>query len=940
MKKDSKVKPESVKPGDGADRTLDVLHFERDSLSAIFAPKSVAVIGATEKEGGVGRTVLWNLISNPFGGTVYPINKRHHHVLGIKAYPGIADVPEPVDLAVIVTPAATVPEVVGECVAAGVKGAIIISAGFKEAGAAGVELERRISEQAAGRMRLIGPNCLGVMRPRTHLNATFASAMARPGSVGFISQSGALLTAVLDWSFRENVGFSACVSVGSMLDVDWGDLINFLGDDPHTHSIMIYMESIGDARSFISAAREVALTKPIIVIKAGRTAAAAKAAASHTGALAGSDDVLDAVFRRCGVLRVNSIADLFYMAEVLAKQPRPSGPRLSIVTNAGGPGVLATDALIALGGELAELSAESMQALDKVLPPHWSHGNPIDILGDADPERYAQALAIAAKDPNSDGLLVALTPQAMTDPTETARRMTAFAATRGKPVLASWMGGKDVVAGEAILNQANIPTFGYPDTAARIFTLMWRYAYNLRGLYETPTLVATATDGAPDRARVRQLILEARAAGRTLLSEFESKQVLAAYGIPTVRTLVAVSAEEAVRCAADIGYPVVLKLHSHTITHKTDVGGVQLNLADAEAVRRAYRAIESAVTAASKPAAAGGKDFLGVAVQPMVKLDGYELIVGSSIDAQFGPVLLFGAGGQLVEVFRDRALSLPPLNTTLARRMMEQTTIHKALLGVRGRASVDLDALARLLVRFSHLVVEQPWIKEIDINPLLAAPAAADAPAGEHGAGGVIALDARIVLHRPEVTEDRLPRLSIRPYPVRYVSQWTSKSGIAVNIRPIRPEDEPLMVAFHATLSEESVYMRYFHYIQYNQRVAHERLTRLCFIDYDREMALVVERKDPETGKHAILAIGRLSKLRQTAEAEFAILVSDAYQGHGFGAELLRRLVQIGRDEKLKRIVASILNDNVAMQRVSRKIGFKLKRVESEFHAELDLSKV
>ena len=924
----SKEKPAAVKPGDGADRAMDVLRFERDALRAIFSPTSVAVIGATEKEGGVGRTLLWNLISNPFGGAVYPINKRHKQVLGIKAYSRIGEVPESVDLAVIVTPAPTVPGIVKECIAASVKGAIIISAGFKEAGAAGVELERQIAESARGKMRLIGPNCLGVMRPRSHLNATFASAMARPGTVGFISQSGALLTAVLDWSFRENVGFSACVSVGSMLDVDWGDLINYLGDDPHTQSIMIYMESIGNARSFISAAREVALTKPIIVIKAGRTAAAAKAAASHTGALAGSDDVLDAVFRRCGVLRVNSIADLFYMAEVLAKQPRPSGPRLTIVTNAGGPGVLATDALIALGGELAELSGTTIEALDKVLPSHWSHGNPIDILGDADPERYAQVLEIATKDPNSDGLLVALTPQAMTDPTETARRLTAFAATRGKPVLASWMGGKDVVAGEAILNQANIPTFGYPDTAARVFTLMNRYAYNLRGLYETPTLADPAAEAAPDRARAEEFLRNARASGRTLLSEYESKQLLAAYGIPTVATRIASSEGDAVQCAAAIGYPVVLKLHSHSITHKTDVGGVQLNLADAEAVRGAYRAIESATLAVREPPPDGGTHFLGVAVQPMVKLDGYELIVGSSIDAQFGPVLLFGAGGQLVEVFRDRALALPPLNSTLARRMMEQTIIHKALLGVRGRKPVDLDALAQLLVRFSQLVVEQRWIKEIDINPLLAAP----------GRGGIIALDARVVLHAADISEDRLPRLSIRSYPAQYASDWTSKSGMAVRIRPIRPEDEPLMVKFHTTLSEESVYMRYFHVIQYNQRVAHERLTRLCFIDYDREMALVVEHKDPNTGEYAILGVGRLSKVHQSAEAEFAILVSDAWQGHGFGAELLRRLVQIGRDEKLQRIVATILADNVAMQHVSRKIGFKLKRVESEYQAELDLT--
>jgi acetyltransferase len=926
------MKPTSVKPGDGADRTLDVLHFERDALRAIFAPKSVAVIGATEKEGAVGRTVLWNLVSNPFGGAVYPVNKRHNQVLGIRAYSSIARLPETIDLAVIVTPAPTVPGIVKECVAAGVKSAIIISAGFKEAGAAGVELERKIAGYARGKMRLIGPNCLGVMRPASHLNATFASAMARPGSVGFISQSGALLTAVLDWSFRENVGFSACVSVGSMLDVDWGDLINYFGDDPHTHSIMIYMESIGDARSFISAAREVALTKPIIVIKAGRTAAAAKAAASHTGALAGSDDVLDAVFRRCGVLRVNSISDLFHMAGVLAKQPRPSGPRLTIVTNAGGPGVLATDTLIALGGELAELSAESIAALDKVLPPHWSHGNPIDILGDADPERYAQALAIAAKDPNSDGLLVALTPQAMTDPTETARRLTGFAVTRGKPVLASWMGGKDVLAGEAILNQANIPTFSYPDTAARIFYLMYRYAYNLRGLYETPMQVEAATGAVPDRARVLQLIQDVRKSGRALLTEFESKQVLAAYGIPTVQTRIAVSEDEAVQGADAVGYPVVLKLHSETITHKTDVGGVQLNLTDADAVRRAWRAIESGAKAAPKAAARGARNFLGVTVQPMIRQEGYELILGCSIDAQFGPVLLFGSGGQLVEVFRDRALSLPPLNTTLALRMMEQTTIFKALKGVRGRAPVDLAALARVLVQFSQLVVEQRWIKEIDINPLLAGPP------GAEGAEGLLALDARIVLHGPEVGEAQLPRLAIRPYPAQYAAAWSSKTGMPVTIRPIRPEDEPLMVKFHATLSEESVYMRYFHHIQYSQRVAHERLTRLCFIDYDREMALVVERRDPKSGENAILAIGRLSKLHQTAEAEFAILVSDAWQGHGFGVELLRRLVGIGRDEKLKRIVATILGDNVAMQRVSRKVGFKLERTGPEFEAVMDLS--
>ncbi len=903
-----------------ADRAMDVLHFEREALRAIFAPRSIAVIGATEKEGAVGRTLLWNLISNPFGGPVYPITPTHRHVLGIRAYSTVAEVPDPIDLAVVVTPAPTVPDIISECVAAGVKSAIVISAGFKEAGPAGVELERQILERARGRMRLIGPNCLGVMRPVTHLNATFAGAMARAGKVGFISQSGALLTAVLDWSLRENVGFSAFVSLGSMLDVGWGDLIDYLGDDPHTESIVIYMESVGDARAFISAAREVALTKPIIIIKAGRTAAAAKAAASHTGALAGSDDVLEAALRRCGVLRANSISELFYMAEVLAKQPRPSGPRLSIVTNAGGPGVLATDALIALGGELAELAPQTLEALDKVLPAHWSHGNPIDILGDADPQRYAKALEIAVKDPGTDGLLVVLTPQAMTDPTETAECLKRFAATPGKPVLASWMGGTGIVPGEAILSRANIPTFAHPDTAARTFTLMWRYTYNLRGLYETPMVVQDA----PARASAEHMILQARESERTLLSEFESKQLLAAYGIPTVPTRLAASADEAVTAAEAAGYPVVLKLHSHTITHKTDVGGVKLDLRDAGAVREAYRAIQEG---ARGPLEAAGKPFLGVSVQPMVKLEGYELIVGSSIDAQFGPVLLFGGGGQLVEVYRDRALALPPLNTTLAQRMMEQTLIYKALKGVRGRSPVDLAALAQLLVQFSQLVVEQRWIKEIDINPLLAGPR------------GLIALDARVVLHDPALAEADLPRLAIRPYPVQYASSWTSKSGLPVTIRPIRPEDEPLMVAFHASLSEESVYMRYFQFIQYDQRIAHKRLTRICFIDYQREMALVAEHTDPSSGERSILAVGRLSKLHMTPEAEFALLVTDACHRQGFGEELLRRLVRIARDEKLQRITATILSENVAMQHVARDAGFKLTRSGPEFFAEMDLTR-
>ncbi|MDX6380156.1 MAG: acetyltransferase [Rubrobacteraceae bacterium] len=909
-----------MKPPTG-DPAHDVLKYERRPLDAIFRPETVAVIGATDKAGSVGRTVMRNLISNPFGGTIYPVNPKRTNVLGIKAYASIVEVPEQVDLAVIVAPAPAVPGIIGECVEAGVRGAIIISAGFKETGAEGAELERQVLEEARrGRMRIIGPNTLGVMNPNTGLNATFASSMARPGNVAFLSQSGALCTAILDLSFKENIGFSAFVSVGSMLDVDWGDLIDYLGDDSRTKSIIVYMESIGNARSFLSAAREVSLTKPIIVIKAGRTEAAGRAAASHTGSLTGSDEVLNAAFRRSGVLRVDDISDLFYMAETLGKQSRPKGPRLTIVTNAGGPGVLATDALITGGGELAELSDETMESLNSFLPAPWSHANPVDILGDADPVRYARTLEVVAKDSGSDGLLVVLTPQDMTNPTATAQALVPHATATRKPLLASWMGGESVTAGEDILNEAGIPTFGYPDTAARAFDHMWRYTYNLRLIYETPEFVE---ENGIDREKVEEIIEVARDEDRTLLTEFEAKELLAAYDIPTVETRVARSIEEAIRHAEEIGYPVVLKLYSKTVTHKTDVGGVQLDLPDADAVREAYEAIEASVTEK-----VGADHFDGVTVQPMISTEGYELIVGSSIDPQFGPVLLFGSGGQLVEVYEDHALTLPPLTTTLARRLMERTRIFQALKGIRGRAPVDLGALEKLLVRFSRLVVEQPWIRELDINPLLSSPER------------LISLDARVVLHDPDTREEDLHRSAIRPYPNQYMSRTEMKDGTPITVRPIRPEDEPLLVKFHESLSDRSVYMRYFHAMNLTRRTAHERLMRICFIDYDREMALVAEREDPETGEPEILGVARLSRHYAVPdEAEFAILVNDRFQGQGIGLILLEKLLEVGRAEGLRRITAEILNENRPMQRLIKKFGFHLRHDPEEgvVKAELDL---
>ena len=896
------------------DPAHDVLHYETKPLDVFFSPRNVAVIGATESPGTVGRTVLWNLISSPFGGAVFPVNPKRSSVLGVKAYPNIHEVPEQVDLVVVTTPAQSIPDIIKECVEARVKGAVVISAGFKEIGPAGVELERQILEHARrGNMRIVGPNCLGVMCPLTGVNATFASTIARKGKVGFISQSGALCTAVLDWSLRQNVGFSHFVSIGSMLDVGWGDLIYYLGDDPNTESIVIYMETIGNARAFLSAAREVALTKPIIIIKPGRTAGAAKAAASHTGSLTGSDEVLEAAFRRSGALRVDTIAELFHMAEVLSKQPRPSGPRLTILTNAGGPGVIATDALLTTGGELAGLSKKSMDAFNQLLPAAWSRNNPVDILGDAPPERYAKALEIAAKDPNSDGMLVILTPQSMTDPTKTAEMLRPYGQGLSKPVLASWMGGADVEEGTAILNQANIPTYPYPDTGASMFTYMVKYADNLRSLYETPIL-NSANNGKPIDSKLATLIIqEARKSGRTILTEFESKELLSTYGIPTVDTRIAKNEDDAVKNADKIGYPVVLKLHSETITHKTDVGGVRLNLKDADAVRKAFKAIQKSVKEKSGEKSADGKpNFLGVTVQPMVEPEGYELILGSSIDPQFGPVLLFGLGGQMVEVFKDRSLGLPPLNATLARRMMEQTKIYTALKGVRGRKSIDMAALELLMVRFSQLIADQSWIKEVDINPLLVSPER------------IIALDARVVIFDQDTKEEDLPSLAIRPYPSKYVCSWKSKTGAMVTIRPVRSEDETLLVKFHENLSDRTVYMRYLHPMLLSQRAAHVRLSRICHSDYDREITLIAEQEDPETGECRVIGAGRLSKIHSLDEGRCSLLISDLYHGQGIGTELMRRLIQISKDEKLRRIEVLITPDNQVMQHIFEKLGFKI----------------
>lgn len=620
--------------------------------------------------------------------------------------------------------------------------------------------------------------------------------------------------------------------------------------------------------------------------------------------MTGADEVLDAAFRRCGVLRVETVAELFDMAELLNRQPRTRGPRLMIVTNAGGPAVLAADALVAGGAELCELSVATEDALNRVLPSHWSHGNPVDILGDASPNRYDEALQITGGEPNADGVLIIMAPQGMTDPAEVANRVATFTTHYGKPVLASWMGAASVKAGIAALNRAGVPTFDFPDSAARAFNYMWQYSRNLDALYEIPAAAEDGEANGAAQSSVADLIAGVRAKGRTLMTEFEAKQVLALYGLPTVPTRYACSVEQAIAAAQELGFPVAMKVHSETVTHKARMGGVRLNLASAEALRRVFAEIEENIRRN-----AGAGSFQGVTVQRIAAGDGVELILGSSLDEQFGPVLLFGAGGRLVEAIGDRALGLPPLNTTLARLMMERARITSGLARTFGSTGIQLAAGA--LVKLSRLIVEQPWIREMDVNPLLLS------------AEGLLALDARIVLHGQDIREERLPRTAIRAYPSQYVRSWMLKNGKRVLIRPIRPEDEPLMIAFHEHLSEHSVYMRYFQLASVRQRVTHERLRRKCFIDYNREMALVAVRVD-ENGEQEILGVGRLTKLHGRNEAEVALLIADKYQGLGLGTELLRLLVQVGRDERLDRLRAYMLPDNAAMLAVTRRLKFTL----------------
>ncbi|MGB7918743.1 MAG: bifunctional acetate--CoA ligase family protein/GNAT family N-acetyltransferase [Desulfobacterales bacterium] len=872
------------------------------NLDRLFAPRSLAVVGASDRKGTIGAAVMHNLLESGFAGTVYPINPRHPTISGQKTYAKISDLPEAVDLVVIAVPIQMVPELIAECAATRVGAAVIISGGGKETGEQGRAVEQAIAEAARDSgVRIIGPNCLGVISSRVNLNASFAAQMPLPGSMAFISQSGAVCGAVLDLSIKEHIGFSYFVSLGSMLDVKFGDVIDYLGNDPQVGSIVMYMENLTRHRNFMSAARAVARIKPIIVLKAGRTRAGAAAAASHTGALSGEDDVYDAAFKRAGILRVRTFEELFDCAELLAKQPKIIGPGLAIITNSGGPGVMAADALADYGFEPVALSEETLKKLDAVLPPHWSRGNPIDILGDAAVDEYYKVVAICENAPEVNGLLVILVPQAMIDPVEVANAICDQIKDRPFPVLTSWVGGPLAERGRAVFHRAGIPTFDTPERAVRAFTNLWRYARNVELLQQIPSGLPRRLDF--DRQKAGSLIRQGLERKSPVMTEVEAKALLAAYGIPINQTEIAFSADEAVRKAQQVGYPVVLKIYSREIAHKTEAGGVALGLENDAEVREAYsRIIHSAMTLATT----GGTE--GTTVQPMLTPPMVELILGAKNDPDFGPVVLFGMGGILTEVIRDRAIALPPLNRLLARRLIEDTKVYQILKGFRNQPAANLDLLEEILIQLAQLITDFAEIEELDINPLFVT------------GDSFRAVDARVRLKRVEVRSPM--HLVISPYPDRYETQAVTRGLIKILIRPIRPEDAPLMTELFDSLTARSIYQRF---LSPMKRLPTSMLARFTQIDYDREIALVAFRE--EKPREQMMGISRVIIEHDLTNAEFSVLVGDAWQGKGVGAELLKNSLRIARERGIESIWGLVLTENIQMLALARKLGFKMHRV-------------
>jgi len=873
---------------------------KRPLLDGFFNPGAIAVVGASAREGSVGHILVKNLQEGGFPRPIYPINPKTDQILGLKAYPDLAAVAAPIDLAVIAIPIQGVPAIMRDCGQQGVKGAIIISAGGKEAGPEGLKTDAAIHEAArqAG-VRYLGPNCMGLLCPGSHLNASFAARSAAPGNLAFISQSGALGSAILGWAIQNSIGFSHFISVGTMADLDFADLIDYLGSEATAKSILIYMEGLTHHRRFMSAVRAVSRIKPVILAKSGRSLAGAKAAASHTGALAGLDEAYNAAFRRAGIIRVNTVRQLFDCAEALGKVSRPAGGGLGIITNAGGPAVMAIDALSAWNAEPAALAADTLKKLDEFLPSFWSRTNPIDMLGDATPERYRQTVQVALQAPEFSGLIVILTPQAMTDPMGAAAAMMPAIQQQGKPVLAVWMGGVDVGASARLINETGTPTYETPEEAVDTFMAMYSYTRNLELLYETPAQLPHEID--VNLKRARTFIDQCLQGQARVLQEIEAKAILAAYGIPVNPTVAAASAEAAVQAARHLGWPVVLKILSPQVTHKTEVGGVRAGLQNEAEVQAAFSEITANVQARVPEA-----QILGVTVQPLVKPIDFELIAGAKQDPGFGPLILFGLGGIFTEVLQDTAIELPPLNLMLAKRLIQRTRVYRLLTGYRNLPPADLDRLAELLIRLAQLVTDFPEIVELDINPLVITQ------------GQPLAVDARMAVAVSQVPAPR--HLIIAPYPNQFVQDWMLEDGTPVKLRPMRPEDELLVKDFLAACSEDTIYFRYFRRIK---TWTHEMLIRFTQNDYDRELGLMAVGVPP--GPEVMMGVSRLVMTPDREAGEFALIVADPWHGKGLGRKLLESLIDIARNLGVKRLWGEVLSENHPMLALVKKSGFTLK---------------
>lgn len=876
-------------------------------LKRLFQPSAVAVFGASERQGAVGTLVFKNMIEGGFTGQVYPINPKRESVQGQKAYPSLDVLNQPVDLAVVTTPAATVPGIIEACGVHGVKYAVVLSAGFREVGLAGTRLERAVLETARRYgIRFIGPKCLGIMRPRIGLNATFNNGGAKSGKLALVSQSGPVCTAILDWAQAHEVGFSNVISTGISADLDFGEILDYLVTDPSTESILLYVEGIHDARSFVSGLRAAARAKPVIMLKVGRHAAGSKAAQSHTGALVAADDVFDAAVRRAGVVRGERISQLFAAASTLVAGCRADGDRLAIVTNGGGPGVMASDRAADLGIPLAELSPATIERLDAVLPPTWSHSNPVDVVGDATPERYQEAVEACLGEAGANGVLVILTPQAMTQPTRVAEAVILLSEKSKKPLLTCWMGETQVAEARAKLVAAGLPTFDTPETAVEAFSYLTRHYQNQKLLLQTPGPMSQHE--APDVDGARLIIEGALSEGRKTLSEAESKAVLEAFHIPTARASVVRSPAEALVQAEAMGFPVVMKINSPDITHKTDAGGVRLGITNGHAVRSAYNELVADVKR-NRPNAR----IDGATIEPMLhRPNGRELLCGLFRDPLFGPVLTFAAGGLAVEVMGDRAVALPPLNPFLARDMVQRTRVARMLQAFRHMPPANLEALEEVLLRVSEIACELPWVQELDINPLIV---------DEMGA---IAADARVMVDYYAAAREHYAHMAIYPYPSHLVTSWQLPDGTDMVIRPIRPEDAEMDWNFVHNLSERARYLRF---MQAIDELTPQMLARFTQIDYDREMALIAvvnKAQDMQIGvaHYIINPDGR--------SCEFALVVGDDWQGKGIGHRLMEQLIGAARHRGLDLIEGDILANNHEMLALAKSLNFETRVNEDD----------